>query len=145
MQIDAGGEHPALPGQHHGLGVRAAQRLELRGDRLAEFDVERIGLAVDHRHDGDAAAVAQFDHVVPRGIEAPSGAAARRRRVPRRKPLGMDDGDRQHHDARDLVQQRQRQRRLVQQRHDADAGLQGDGAGERQRAVEHGAAAPARG
>ena len=34
-----------------------------------------------------------------------------------------------------LMQQRKRQRRLVQQRHDADAGLQGDGAHERQRAV----------
>ena len=57
-------------------------------------------------------------------------------------PLGVDDGDRQHDDAHDLVQQRQRQRRLMEQRHDADAGLQGDGAGQRQRAVEDRPAPP---
>ena len=72
---------------------------------------------------------------LPRGREAPSGAAARRRACRGDKPLGMDDGDGQHHDASDLVQQRQRQRRLIQQRDDADAGLQGDGAEQRQRAV----------
>ena len=69
-QIDAGGKHPALPGQHHGPVSEPAQRLELRGERLAEFDVERVGLAVNHLHDGDAAAMAQFDHVVPRARSA---------------------------------------------------------------------------
>ncbi len=57
-QIDAGGKHPALAGEHHGPGGRIARAVELRGDRLAELDVERIGLAVHHGHDGDAAALA---------------------------------------------------------------------------------------
>ena len=79
----------------------------------------------------------EFDHAVPRG-----GAERHGRTASRRQPLGVDDGDGQHRDAGDLVQQRERQRRLMQQRDDADAGLQGDGAGQRQRAVEHRAAAP---
>jgi len=35
-----------------------------------------------------------------------------------RQPLGMDDGDRQHGDTHDLVQERQWQRRLMEQRDD---------------------------
>jgi hypothetical protein len=63
-EIDTGGKHFALPGQHHRGGVGAAQRLELRSERRAELDVERVGLAVNHRYDGDAAAPGQLDHFV---------------------------------------------------------------------------------
>jgi len=41
------------------------------------FDIERVGLAVNHLHDGDAAAMDEFDHGrSPAEIETPSGSAA---------------------------------------------------------------------
>ena len=61
-QIDAGRKNLALPGQHHGLGVGAAQLVETRGQRLAEFDVERIGLAVRERQHRNAGVVLDIDH-----------------------------------------------------------------------------------
>ena len=142
-QIDAGGEHRALPGQHDApwRRSRAAPRTARRSPRRtrcrARWPCRGPCVTI-----GDVAAMRQLDHVVPRGMDAPAA---------RRRPIAAGRGDSrsawmtaigQHHDADDLMQQRQRQRRLMQQRDDADAGLQGDGAGQRQRAVEHRAAAP---
>ena len=45
----------------------------------------------------------------------------------------MHDRDREHHERHGLMQQRERERRLVQQRGDAERGLQGDGRGQRER------------
>src|SRR6185436_3528015 len=74
QQVDARGEHGALPGQHDGPGVRRAQRLELRGKRIAELEVEGVGLAMVDPDDSDAVAMAQFNHVTPRGLETPTSA-----------------------------------------------------------------------
>src|SRR6185503_6327558 len=62
LEVDAGGEDAALPGQHDGLGVAAAQAGKARGQRLAELDIERIGLAMTHCEDGDAVIEGDVDH-----------------------------------------------------------------------------------
>ena len=49
------------------------------------------------------------------------------------EPLRMHDRDREHHERHGLMQQRERERRLVQQGGDAEHGLQGDGRGQRER------------
>ena len=48
----------------------------------------------------------------------------------------MNHGGGEHGNAGHLMEQRTRQRRLMQERDNADTGLQCDDAGQRQRAVE---------
>ncbi len=61
-QIDAGGKDLALPGQHDGFRRAVAQFGKARRQRLAEFDVERIGLAVPQGDDGNAVIDRDVDH-----------------------------------------------------------------------------------
>jgi hypothetical protein len=63
-EIDARGEHPPGAGEHQrGSRRRPLACVELRRQRLAELDVQRVGLAVRHSQHGDVPAVCQVDHV----------------------------------------------------------------------------------
>jgi hypothetical protein len=62
LKIDAGGKDFALPREHHRLGIGLAQLQKARGQRLAKFDVERIGLAVHQRQHGNSVIDFDVDH-----------------------------------------------------------------------------------
>ena len=63
LQVDAGGKHRPLPGEHDRLGLAAREFGQPRGQRIAEFDVERVRLAMRHGEDGDAAFGFDVHHV----------------------------------------------------------------------------------
>ena len=110
-----------------------------RGQRLAEFDVERVGLAVTHGEHGDAVIDGDVDHARTPCAAAP--AAARLSRCHSRSACRIAAVNTTIADH--LMRQRQRQRRLMQQRDDAERGLQGHRAGQRPaRRADRAAAAP---
>jgi hypothetical protein len=61
-EIDAGGKNLALPGQNDGFCIRLSQFHEARRQRLAEFDVECIGVAMLESQHSDAAGGFDIDH-----------------------------------------------------------------------------------
>ena len=64
-EIDAGGKYAALPGEHDGADFGSAKLLEAFGEGLAQFDVERTGLAVRQRDDSNAILGLEIDHDRP--------------------------------------------------------------------------------
>ena len=128
LEIDAGGKYLALPGQHHRLGVGRAQF-----GRSARPAPRRIRCRAHwpcraQRQHGDAGLGLDVDHAA-----CPTACGMRRPRV--RQPLGMHHRDGEHHDRQDLMRERQRERRLIEQRDDAERGLQRHRAGQYDRAA----------
>jgi hypothetical protein len=54
LEVDPGGENPALTGQHHSPGIRRTQISKVPRQRIAELDVERTSLAMGEREDSNA-------------------------------------------------------------------------------------------
>ena len=118
QEVDAGREDRALPAEHDRTWTGCPKLVEFDRKRVAEFAVERIGLAVRHRNDGHVAARTGLEHVLS---SACTGSQALRHRYAAasarasHQPLRMHHRDREHHERHGLMQQRERERRLVQQ------------------------------
>ena len=69
-----------MAGQHHGARRRGGELGEPPGDRLAQLEIHRVGLAVAHGRDGHLAAAADLDHAA-RTMPDAAGVAATESRV----------------------------------------------------------------
>jgi hypothetical protein len=74
LEIDASGKDFARAGEHDCVGIRGSQFRKAVDQGIAEFDIERIGLAVLHGEHGNALGHCALDHA---GCSAAAVSATR--------------------------------------------------------------------